>query len=106
MDEINTASLVQQLKEQTNIAVSQEQTLLNTLASDFGHMLSNKASAAALPKSLDEIIDLIHFANKQSLTITLRGLGLSQSGQSIPPDEAITLDLINMPQVFEINREN
>ncbi|MBE9033145.1 FAD-binding protein [filamentous cyanobacterium LEGE 11480] len=73
---------------------------------DFGHLIQGAAKTIARPKHTAEIVRLLQMANRAGLTITPRGKGYSQSGQSVSVN-GITLETIHLKQLkFIDNRDH
>ena len=59
---------------------------------DFGRLVKGQTQLVAQPQVPADIADLLHFADQQGVSVTPRGKGYSQSGQSISSG-GITLDI-------------
>lgn len=70
---------------------SSEATLANASV-DFGNIVQGKPKLVVQPQTSKDITHLFALANQQGFSITPRGGGRSQSGQSVSPD-GITLDV-------------
>lgn len=83
------------------------QTILNNphtlelLGSDFGRLVCSKPAAVCEPKTVDTLQSLMNYAHDNQLPITIRGLGLSQSGQSVAPPGGLILDMKHFNHVQE-----
>lgn len=53
---------------------------------DFGHLRSGSAAAIVRPRTADAVVRIVEAARAHGFRLTTRGLGLSQSGQSVPRD--------------------
>jgi len=65
-------------------------------------MVVGSPSAVVVPRTTDDVQLVMLFANERGLPVTLRGIGHSQSGQSIAVD-SITLDLSRLDRVFAVS---
>src|SRR5438552_1049293 len=95
--------LIKACSTETCVQISQDENFLIHASSDFGHLVQNTCHAVALPKNIKEVESLIQFANKHHISLTPRGYGLSQSGQAIPSNNAISLDLRDMQQDIDVD---
>jgi cytokinin dehydrogenase len=60
-------------------------------ASDFGGLVTGVVGAIAIPRTIEALAAVVAAANRHGVQLTPRGLGYSQSGQSIPKC-GVTLD--------------
>ena len=81
-----------------NIKFTSSVEALRKASTDFGNLVSGCSYLTVQPKNLKDVAELIKFANRESLQITPRGSGGSQSGQSIPKD-GITLDTSRLDSI-------
>lgn len=77
--------------------------ILASYSEDFGHLIKSDPLAIASPKNTEEIQEVIKYAAASNLSLTTRGLGRSQSGQSIPFEKAITLDLSLIKDIRDVD---
>ncbi|MGF1600485.1 MAG: FAD-binding protein [Thermosynechococcaceae cyanobacterium] len=85
-----TLSNLQQLFHEWE-PVDQGNNIIHT-STDFGNIVQGKPQLIARPETVSDLIRLIQCANQESISITPRGGGNSQSGQSISAD-GISLDV-------------
>ena len=71
-------------------------------AGDWGRIVVGSPRAVVVPRTTDEVEQVMLFANDRGLPVTLRGIGHSQGGQSVAVD-AITLDLSRLDRVFTVS---
>lgn len=71
------------------------------VSADFGHIISRKPAAVVRPASSQDIAKTIKFAVRSGLSISTRGGGHSQSGQSL--SEQIVLDMCALNNVEELD---
>jgi cytokinin dehydrogenase len=77
------ASHLEALRALPEVEVDVEATSAND---DFGHLRSGSAWAVVRPRTIDAVARVVEAARRDGFRLTSRGLGLSQSGQSIPRD--------------------
>ncbi|MCA0403641.1 MAG: FAD-binding oxidoreductase [Proteobacteria bacterium] len=82
---------IKQFKEETKLAVLFDEHLPSSFSRDFGKILLSKPLALCQPNSTDECQRVIQFAEDKNLSITIRGKGLSQGGQSLAKDGGFIL---------------
>jgi cytokinin dehydrogenase len=73
-----------------------------TEVGDFGGLSTGVALATATPRSESELSALVQLARRRGFALTPRGLGRSQSGQSVP-NESVVLDLSQLNAVGEVD---
>ncbi len=94
-------SLLQTCKQTTGLQLAQEKQDLTQLNQDFGRLTQGEASAFFKAEDENALVRFIRFVNSHQLPITIRGNGLSQSGQSLAPEGAVGLDLSGInPNVY------
>ncbi len=65
---------------------------------DFGGMSTKMPEAVVIPKSIEEVSDIVRSAAANGVQLTIRGGGHSQGGQSIT-DRGLVLDTMNLDRV-------
>jgi len=75
---------------------------LQRYAKDFGNIYDNPPQAVLLPDSLEKLKAILSFVNQKKLVIVARGAGHSQSGQSLPVKNGLTIDLSKFNKVGNI----
>lgn len=71
------------------------------VATDFGRLIVRKPAAVVRPASAEDVASVVRFAAKNSLGVSTRGGGHSQTGQSL--SEHIVLDLTSLSQVRRVD---
>lgn len=74
---------------------------------DFGGLARGQVLGVARPANVEALLNLVRFATKHGVTLTARGAGRSQSGQSIP-HEGLSVSMerfvaVDAPNVEELN---
>jgi FAD/FMN-containing dehydrogenase len=77
---------------------------LQRYAKDFGNIYENPPQAVLLPDSLEKLKAILTFINQKKLAIVARGAGHSQSGQSLPVKNGLTIDLSKFNKIGKIER--
>ena len=78
--------------------------LIRTLYATDASVYREKPLAAALPKSPEDIVQLIHFANKENTSLIPRAAGTSLAGQCV--GNGIVVDVSHhFNQILEVNTE-
>jgi len=70
------------------------------VATDFGRIVVRKPQAVVCPASTDDVARVVKFAARNSLTVSTRGGGHSQTGQSL--SDQILLDTTSLNQVLAV----
>ncbi len=68
-----------------------------SVATDFGRVVTRAPTAVVRPASSEDVARVLKFASSRSLTVSTRGAGHSQAGQSL--GEHIVLDMTSLSQV-------
>lgn len=85
--------------------LSDEQTLF-AFSQDFGKLTQSQPSAVYFPKAVQDVQSLIRYANKNKLSIAIRGNGLSQCGQSLPVSGGVTMCMQELNKPLEWTKGN
>lgn len=86
-----------ELARQISGQVLTDDAARDAVATDFGRLVVRKPAAVVRPASAEDVAAAIKFAAKNSLGISTRGAGHSQSGQSLSED--IVLDMTSLAVV-------
>jgi len=63
-------------------------------------------SVVVRPKTIEEIQKIMRYANKNKIPVIPRGAGSGMSGQAVPINGGIVLDMKRMNRILEINPED
>jgi FAD/FMN-containing dehydrogenase len=72
----------------------------DAVATDFGRLFVRKPAAVVRPVSAQDVANVLKFAGRNSLKVSTRGGGHSQSGQSLSDD--IVLDMTSLAEVKHV----
>ncbi|MHA1687752.1 MAG: FAD-binding oxidoreductase [Promethearchaeota archaeon] len=73
---------------------------------DPGASLPRKVDFVVLPKTLEEVQNIVKFANEKKIPIVPMGGGLTLSGLTLPVRGGIVIDLKRMDRILEINEKS
>src|SRR5690348_17873325 len=73
------------------------------VSTDVGRIVVRKPAAVVQPASTQDVADVIKFAARNGLSVSTRGGGHSQTGQSL--SEQIVLDMSALQEIAEVNPE-
>lgn len=73
------------------------------VSTDFGRIVVRKPAAVVRPASSQEVASIVKFAVRNNLSVSTRGGGHSQTGQSL--SEQIVLDMTLLGGLLEVNAE-
>ncbi|STY28228.1 cytokinin oxidase [Legionella wadsworthii] len=73
---------------------------------DFGKLIHSEPVAIFEPASLESIQSFLQYAHKNDLPITIRGNGMSQSGQSLAVPGGVVIHTKNFNKVFEADSDS
>lgn len=97
------ASALEELSSNTGLVLHQDSVSRAEAAEDYGHLTRGAPAAVARPRTREEVEKLIAFANSRQVRLTPRGVGHSQSGQSVAPAGGITMDLSRMDRIEPVD---
>lgn len=84
--------------------VATDPATLREASGDFGRLVRGESTAVVRPRSADEVEQLVRRAGERRISLTPRGRGLGQSGQSVPRRGA-TLLLDGLDAIGEVDVE-
>src|SRR6516164_6352681 len=83
-----------------------EQEHLVTYGFDGTAALYEEAGCIALPKTTEEVSQIVRYAAKHRIPVVTRGSGTGLSGGSVPVPGCIVLCLVQMDRVLELDHKN
>jgi glycolate dehydrogenase FAD-linked subunit len=83
-----------------------EQEHLVTYGFDGTAALYGEAGCVALPKTTEEVSQVVRYAAKYRIPVVTRGSGTGLSGGSVPVPGCIVLCLVQMDRVLELDPKN
>jgi glycolate oxidase len=83
-----------------------EQEHLVTYGFDGTAALYGEAGCIALPKTTEEVSQVVRYAAKHRIPVVTRGSGTGLSGGSVPVPGCIVLCLVQMDRVLELDPKN
>jgi len=86
--------------------VSDREEELYIYSRDPGLMEPHKPDYVVMPKTTEEVQEIVQLANKEKIPIVPVGGSLSLSGLVIPHRGGIVLDLKRMDRVLEVNEKS
>jgi glycolate oxidase len=98
-----TADLVQMLGAER---VLSEKEHLVTYGFDGTATLYGEAGCIALPRTTEEVSQVVRYAAKHRIPVVARGSGTGLSGGSVPVPGCIVLCLVQMDRVLELDPKN
>lgn len=72
-------------------------------ATDFGHVIVRKPAAVVRPASAEDVAKTLKFAARHSLSVSTRGAGHSQAGQSL--SDHIVLDMYSLRDIRAVGEK-
>ena len=75
----------------------------DAVATDFGRLIVRRPEVVVRPASAQDVAQVMKFAAKHSLTVSTRGSGHSQSGQSL--SEHLVLDMTSLGEVRRVDEQ-
>jgi len=95
-----TSEALAALHDEALVAVDTSDEAIAAASRDFGRLCRGVARGSIRPTTAEQTQRIVRFANERSIRLTLRGRGMSQSGQSIPRD-GLTLDVTGLAHIGE-----
>lgn len=92
-----------ELAREVSAQVLTDEASREAMATDFGRLVTRKPAVVVRPKSAAEVARLVQFAGKHQLSVSTRGAGHSQTGQSL--SEQIVLDMTLLDRVREVDEK-
>ena len=71
------------------------------VSTDFGHIIVRKPAAVVRPASSQDVANVVKFAVRNGLSVSTRGGGHSQTGQSL--SDQIVLDMSSLKEIAEVD---
>ena len=95
-----TADLAREISGEVRV----DDALREAVSTDFGRIVVRKPAAVVRPASSQDVANVIKFAVRNGLSVSTRGGGHSQTGQSL--SDQIVLDMTSLNSVAEVNPGN
>jgi cytokinin dehydrogenase len=95
----------EKLKQKFKGSLVFDPDILNSLSLDFGKMVRKVPEMIAVPSNSTDVELLLEWANWEGKTVTIRGSGHSQSGQSLS-EGGILLDLVNLNRILKKEKQS
>ncbi|RUQ97493.1 FAD-binding protein [Legionella septentrionalis] len=92
---------IKQCEEETGQALLSDKSTLAVFNHDFSGLVSGEATAVFKPRNLTALQRFLNFSHRHKLPLTIRANGLSQSGQSLAPKGAISVDISQLNPVVQ-----
>lgn len=105
LNQWNTAK-IKMCKKITGQALLQDEQTLAAFSQDFGKLIQSHPSAVCAPENIDSLQKLILFASQHKVPITIRGNGLSQSGQSLAQAGGLVLSMHHFNKALAIDEDS
>lgn len=96
-----SSSLIKQCNNRVGQGVLSDERSLAFYSEDFSHLQRVKPAAVFTPQTTTDVETILQFAQENDLTLTIRGLGLSQSGQALAKAGGSILSMENFTAVLE-----
>lgn len=73
---------------------------------DASYYEGNMPMAVAIPESIQEIVDLLKYCQKNSVPVVARGGGTALTGSSIPSTDMVVLSMAKFDRILEVHPED
>jgi cytokinin dehydrogenase len=94
---------IEELAKEVAGQVLTDEAARRTVATDFGRIVEREPQAVVRPASTQDVAQVVRFAGRHSLTVSTRGAGHSQSGQSL--SDHIVLHMTSMNKVGPLDED-
>ena len=95
-----TAELAREISGQ----VLTDEAAREAASRDFGRVVVRKPAAVVRPASAEDVAKTLRFAARHSLSVSTRGGGHSQTGQSL--SDHIVLDMSSLTEIREVDEKS
>lgn len=92
---------IKQCEKETGQAMLSDEHTLVSYTQDFGKVVQSNPAVICIPRSIERMQSILSYANQNKLPVTLRGKGLSQSGQALAVAGGLTLHLEHLTRVLD-----
>lgn len=92
---------IKQCEQQTGLALLHTNQALLAINQDFGRTHTGSAAAVFKANDLASLQKLLQFTNRHKLPVTIRANGLSQAGQSLAPEDVLSVDISSLNAKIE-----
>lgn len=75
-------------------------------ASDATPLLKQLPDAVVIPRSAQDVVDILKLANQEGFRVVPRGSGTGLSGGAVPVENSVVLLMTAWDKILEIDREN
>ena len=99
-----TAQLLRNDLPDLNSALLIDDVALQAAGDDFGHFVHQKPIAVLTPRSVEDIIKMVRFANRRDLKLATRGQGHAMFGQT-QLDAGVVIDSSTLNSIRLVNFE-
>jgi len=97
-----TAKVLDELMAATGVAMDRGVRARHLLATDWGQVAASNPPAVARPSTADQAAAVVRFASGRGLSVTARGTGGTEGGQTVAHD-SIVLETLNLDDVGEVD---
>lgn len=91
-----------ELTKVRGLSVDTSESELASLGGDFGRLVQGRALAAVHPSTTEHLLAVVAWARRHGQKLTVRGGGMSQSGQSVA-NESVSVDMSRCTELGEPN---
>jgi cytokinin dehydrogenase len=88
-------SWIDDLARETSCPVLTDDASRDIVASDFGHVVVRRPQAVLCPTTTEQVAQVVKFAARNSISVSTRGGGHSQSGQSLSSQIVLSMSTLN-----------
>lgn len=96
---------LEKLKQAVQGQVFNDEETLREVETDFGRIRRKRPQAVVVPSSAEDVVQVIRLANQEGWSVSTRGSGHSQSGQSLN-EQGVLLDMTGLSRIGPLEGES
>ncbi len=100
---MDSSSLLQELRNTVSCKITDEESVLNTYGTDWTREFIPDPLAIVFPESVEDIRNIVIFANKHSLPLVPSGGRTGLSGGAVASEKELVISLDKMNKIIEFN---
>jgi len=101
---MDNADLIRKFKNEVSCKITEEESLLKTYGSDWTREFVPNPLAIVFPKSVEDIRNIIIFANRHSLPLVPSGGRTGLSGGAVASEKELVVSLDKMNKIIDFNQ--
>ena len=100
---MDSSSLLRELRNSISCKITDEESVLNSYGTDWTREIIPNPLAVIFPESVEDIRNIVIFANKHSLPLVPSGGRTGLSGGAVASEKELVVSLDKMNKIVEFN---